>query len=122
MDEKDIKASEKDSGRLLSNIFDSLRKEIKSISETSRNGELIEHNITLLIEAIRGNNISFEGLNATYLPTSFHDTRMLDRINLNDHQTLVAFEKQYNCSTKFLIYHVPNRIQFSNNLRHLQAP
>jgi hypothetical protein len=65
MDEKDIKASEKDSGRLLSNIFDSLRKEIKSFSETSQNAELIERNITLLIEAIRGKEISFKGLNAT---------------------------------------------------------
>jgi hypothetical protein len=73
MDEKDIKASEKDSGRLLSNIFDSLRKEIKSFSETSQNAELIERNITLLIEAIRGKEISFKGLNATYSSTSEYD-------------------------------------------------
>jgi hypothetical protein len=55
MDEDDIKSSEKESGRLLSNIFDSLRKNIKLISVKNQNQESIEHNITLLVEAIQGN-------------------------------------------------------------------
>jgi len=55
MDEDDIKSSEKESGRLLSNIFDSLRKNIKLISVKNQNQKLIEHNITLLVEAIQGN-------------------------------------------------------------------
>jgi hypothetical protein len=59
LDEDDIKASEKDSGRLLSNIFDTLRKKIKSYSETTKNEEIIERHISLLVEAIQGNFTEF---------------------------------------------------------------
>lgn len=55
MDEIDIKSSEKESGRLLSNIFDSLRREIRLLSERNRHDQAIEHNITLLVEAVQGN-------------------------------------------------------------------
>ena len=55
MDEVDIKSSEKESGRLLSNIFDSLRREIRLLSERNEHDQSIEHNITLLVEAIQGN-------------------------------------------------------------------
>jgi hypothetical protein len=55
MDEDDIKASEKESGRLLSNIFDSLRKKIRLHSESHQHKGLTEYNIALLVEAIQGN-------------------------------------------------------------------
>ena len=55
MDEVDIKASVKETGRFLSNIFDSLRREIRLLSERNRHDHLIEHNITLLLEAVQGN-------------------------------------------------------------------
>jgi hypothetical protein len=58
MDEDAIKKSEKESGRLLANIFDSLRKNIKLRSEKSKNEEVIEHNIALIVEAIQGNYLS----------------------------------------------------------------
>jgi hypothetical protein len=54
LEEDDIKASEKDSGRLLSKIFDSLRTKIKSLTGTNKHPETIERNISLLVEAIRG--------------------------------------------------------------------
>jgi hypothetical protein len=54
LEEDDIKASEKDSGRLLSKIFDSLRTKIKSLSGINKHPEIIERNISLLVEAIRG--------------------------------------------------------------------
>ena len=54
LEEDDIKASEKDSGRLLSKIFDSLRKKLKSLSGINKHPETIERNISLLVEAVRG--------------------------------------------------------------------
>jgi hypothetical protein len=54
LEEDDIIASEKDSGRLLSKIFDSLRKKIKLLSITNKNEEIIEKKISLLVEALRG--------------------------------------------------------------------
>jgi hypothetical protein len=54
LEEDDIKASEKDSGRLLSNIFDSLRKKLRLLSLSSQTEEIIERNISLLAEAVRG--------------------------------------------------------------------
>ncbi|CAF2529791.1 unnamed protein product [Rotaria sp. Silwood2] len=53
LEENDIKASEKDSGRLLSNIFDLLRKNIRSLIKTNQNIELIECNISLLVETVQ---------------------------------------------------------------------
>jgi len=66
MDEDDIKSSEKESGRLLSNIFDSLRKKIKLLSKTSKNHEITKHNITLLAEAVQGNKIYYVSLKIKY--------------------------------------------------------
>jgi hypothetical protein len=54
LEEDDIKASEKESGRLLSKIFDTLRKKIQTLSITNQNEEIIERNISLLVEALRG--------------------------------------------------------------------
>ena len=56
LDEHDIKASEKDAGRLLCNIFDSLRKNFHSSSRTNEHEQAKERNISLLIEAIQGRN------------------------------------------------------------------
>ncbi|CAF0925458.1 unnamed protein product [Adineta steineri] len=53
LEENDIKASEKDSGRLLSKIFDSLRKKTKSLSVLNKNEEITERNISLLTEALQ---------------------------------------------------------------------
>ncbi|CAF1053487.1 unnamed protein product [Rotaria sp. Silwood1] len=52
LEEDDIKSSEKDTGRLLSNIFDLLRKNIKSLSKRKQHNEFIERNISLLVESI----------------------------------------------------------------------
>jgi hypothetical protein len=54
LEEDDIKASEKESGRLLSKIFDSLRQKIKSLSTSNKNEEITEQNISLLVEALQG--------------------------------------------------------------------
>ena len=56
LDEDDIKASEKESGRLLSNLFDSLRKKLKSLSKHDANDESTERSIALLVEALQGNS------------------------------------------------------------------
>jgi len=57
MSEDDIKSSEKESGRLLSDILDSLRKKIKLLSEKNENEEGVKRDIALLIEAVQGNTI-----------------------------------------------------------------
>lgn len=57
LEEDDIKASEKDSGRLLSNIFDTLRKKIQKRSKSTTNQEINERNVSLLTEAVQGNKI-----------------------------------------------------------------
>jgi hypothetical protein len=57
MSEEDIKSSEKESGRLLSDILDSLRKKIKLLSEKNENEEDVKRDIALLIEAVQGNTI-----------------------------------------------------------------
>ena len=54
LEEGDIKASEKDSGRLLSKIFDALRRELHSLSISTENEDVVERNISLLIEAVQG--------------------------------------------------------------------
>ncbi len=60
LEEDDIKASEKDSGRLLSKIFDSLRRKLHLLSITNEHEEIIEHHISLLVEALRGLYILIE--------------------------------------------------------------
>ncbi|CAM4877483.1 unnamed protein product [Rotaria socialis] len=54
LDEEDIKASEKESGRLVSNILNLLRKNTRALTKKSKNEEATEHNITLLAEALQG--------------------------------------------------------------------
>ena len=58
MGEDDIKVSEKESGRLLSNIFDSFRRQIKLFAEKNPDVQLVAYNIALLVEAIQGNSHS----------------------------------------------------------------
>ncbi|CAF2017157.1 unnamed protein product [Rotaria magnacalcarata] len=53
LDEEDIKASEKESGRLLSNLLNLLRKNMRALTKKSKNEEAIESNITLLVEALQ---------------------------------------------------------------------
>jgi len=52
--EDDIKASEKEAGRLLSKILDTLRKKIKSLVNPHKNAQVIEKQMSLLVEAFRG--------------------------------------------------------------------
>ena len=57
LEEDEIKASKKDVGRLLSKMFDSLRKKLRLLSNTtanSSNNEHLERDISLLIEALHG--------------------------------------------------------------------
>lgn len=56
LEEDEIKASKKDAGRLLSKIFDSLRKKLRLLSNTtnSQNNHHLERDISLLIEALHG--------------------------------------------------------------------
>ena len=54
LDEDDIKASEKETGRLLSNIFDWLRKKLSSLDGVDEHDEGTEKNLGLLIEALQG--------------------------------------------------------------------
>ncbi|CAF1412820.1 unnamed protein product [Adineta ricciae] len=53
LEEDDIKASEKASGRLLTKILDTLRKKIQSISVMDNDEESTNRNIALLMEAIQ---------------------------------------------------------------------
>lgn len=55
LDEDDIKVSEKDSGRLLTKIFDLLRTNLTALSRESKNNQILEHNLGLLIETLQGN-------------------------------------------------------------------
>ena len=57
LEEHDIKASEKDAGRLLCNLFDALRKNVRSSSRTTEHEQAKERNISLLIEAIQGREL-----------------------------------------------------------------
>ena len=55
LEEDDIKASEKESGRFLSNLFDSLRKKLKSLPKGDKHDEWAERSVALLVEALQGN-------------------------------------------------------------------
>lgn len=54
LDEDEIEASKKDAGRLLSKIFDSLRKKLRLLSSTPQQNDHLRREISLLIEALRG--------------------------------------------------------------------
>lgn len=54
LDEDEIKASKKEAGRLLSKIFDSLRKKLRLLSSAPQHNQHLRGEIFLLIEALRG--------------------------------------------------------------------